>query len=196
MLESYFSLLVKLAAMASIASVLARSNSFKSLLMGETRTLNQRVALSLWLASAFGVSVAIRVFSKSYPAADLGSGRQLDRGHPGRLCHRTRLRSADLLAGHAQSFGRRTDDHAAAGRGGRARRRAARSGAGYGRDLAIHPVLRSERLPLFQGEPESPAHGISPGIHGGDSGGGVSAPVAGWLEGLFHERRPAAICRR
>ena len=72
MLESYFPLLVKLAAMASIASVLARSNSFKNLLMGETRTLNQRVALSLWLGSAFGVSVAIRVFSKSYPAADLG----------------------------------------------------------------------------------------------------------------------------
>ncbi len=72
MLESYFPLLVKLGAMASIASVLARSNSFKSLLMQETRTLNQRVALSLWLASAFGASVAVRVFSKSYPAADLG----------------------------------------------------------------------------------------------------------------------------
>src|SRR3954453_3787887 len=71
MLET-FSLLVKLAAMASIASVLARSNSFKSLLMQETRTLNQRIALSLWLASAFGASIAIRVFSKSYPAADLG----------------------------------------------------------------------------------------------------------------------------
>lgn len=72
MLESYFPLLVKLAAMASIASILARSSSFKNLLMGETRTLNQRVALSLWLGSAFGFSVAIRVFSKSYPAADLG----------------------------------------------------------------------------------------------------------------------------
>src|SRR5436305_2996009 len=72
MLESYFPLLVKLAALASLASVLARSNSFKNLLMGETRTLNQRVSLSLWLSSAFGVSVAIRVFSKSYPAADLG----------------------------------------------------------------------------------------------------------------------------
>jgi two-component system LytT family sensor kinase len=72
MLESYFPLLVKLAAMASIASVLARSGRFKNLLMGETRTLKQRVALSLWLSSAFGVSVAIRVFSKSYPAADLG----------------------------------------------------------------------------------------------------------------------------
>jgi two-component system LytT family sensor kinase len=72
MLESLFPLLVKLGAMASIASVLARWNRFKSLLMQDTRTLNQRVALSLWLSSAFGFSVAIRVFSKSYPAADLG----------------------------------------------------------------------------------------------------------------------------
>jgi len=72
MLDDYFPLLVKLAAMASIASVLARSNSFKNLLMGENRSLRQRVSLSLWLASAFGFSVAIRVFSKSYPAADLG----------------------------------------------------------------------------------------------------------------------------
>ena len=74
MLESYFPLLVKLGAMASIASVLARSSRFKSLLMRETRTLNQRAALSLWLSVAFGASVAIRVFSvsKSYPAADLG----------------------------------------------------------------------------------------------------------------------------
>src|SRR5437764_4939159 len=68
----YFPLLVKLAAMASIASLLARSNTFKSMLMRETRTLNQRAGLSLWLASAFGASVAIRVLSKSYPAADLG----------------------------------------------------------------------------------------------------------------------------
>jgi two-component system LytT family sensor kinase len=72
MLESYFPLLVKLGAMASIASVLARSNSFKGLLMQETRTLNQRLALSLWLAAAFGAMVALRVFSKSYPEADLG----------------------------------------------------------------------------------------------------------------------------
>src|SRR6266567_6437112 len=72
MLESYFPLLVKLGAMASVASVLARSSSFKALLMQETRTLNQRVALSLWLSAAFGAMVALRVFSKSYPAADLG----------------------------------------------------------------------------------------------------------------------------
>jgi two-component system LytT family sensor kinase len=74
MLDSYFPLLVKLAAMASIASVLARFNSFKSLLMADSRTMRQRAGLSLWLAAAFGASVAIRVFSVSqnYPAADLG----------------------------------------------------------------------------------------------------------------------------
>src|SRR5438067_2535690 len=74
MLESLFPLLVKLAAMASIASVLARFSSFKSMLMGESRTLRERAALSLWLAAAFGASVAIRVFSESqnYPAVDLG----------------------------------------------------------------------------------------------------------------------------
>jgi len=72
MLDSYFPLLVKLAAMASIASLLARSNSFKSMLMRETRTLHQRAGLSLWLSSAFGASVAIRVLTRNYPAADLG----------------------------------------------------------------------------------------------------------------------------
>jgi two-component system, LytTR family, sensor kinase len=74
-LDSYFPLLVKLAAMASIASILARFNSFKSLLMAESRTLRQRANLSLWLAAAFGASVAIRVFSErkqNYTAADLG----------------------------------------------------------------------------------------------------------------------------
>ena len=74
MLDSYFPLLVKLAAMASIASVLARFSPFKSLLMADSRSLRQRARLSLWLAAAFGASVAIRVFSVSqnYPAADLG----------------------------------------------------------------------------------------------------------------------------
>ena len=42
------SLLLKLGVMASIASILARSNSFKSMLMLENRTLNQRLNLSLW----------------------------------------------------------------------------------------------------------------------------------------------------
>ncbi|MBZ5612348.1 MAG: sensor histidine kinase [Acidobacteriia bacterium] len=74
MLESYLvSLLVKLGAMASIASVLARSNTFKSMLMRESRTLNQRLALSLWLAIVFAASVATRVATRNnYQGADLG----------------------------------------------------------------------------------------------------------------------------
>src|SRR5437763_3558129 len=71
MLESYFPLLVKLGAMASLASLLARSGTFKSMLMRETRTLDQRMALSIWLSLAFGASVAVRVVSKNYPGADL-----------------------------------------------------------------------------------------------------------------------------
>jgi two-component system, LytTR family, sensor kinase len=72
MLESYFPLLVKLGAMASLASLLARSGTFKTMLMRENRTLDQRMALSIWLSVAFATSVAVRVLSKSYQAADLG----------------------------------------------------------------------------------------------------------------------------
>src|SRR5690349_5070564 len=72
MLESYFPLLVKLGAMASLASLLARSGTFKTMLMRENRTLDQRMALSIWLSVAFAPSVAVRVLSKSYQAADLG----------------------------------------------------------------------------------------------------------------------------
>ncbi len=73
MLEHYLvPLLLKLGVMASIASVLARSNSFKSMLMLENRTLNQRLALSLWLSVVFAASVATRVLVPNYRAADLG----------------------------------------------------------------------------------------------------------------------------
>lgn len=78
MLESYLvPLLLKLGVMASIASILARSNSFKSMLMLENRTMNQRLALSLWLSIVFASGVAVRVFSRpyyqtAYQAADLG----------------------------------------------------------------------------------------------------------------------------
>jgi two-component system, LytTR family, sensor kinase len=67
------SLLVKLAAIASIASVLARSNTFKTSLMRESRTLNQRLSLALWLSVVFAGSVAVRVIGRSaYQGADLG----------------------------------------------------------------------------------------------------------------------------
>ncbi len=73
MWETYLvSLLVKLAAMASIASVLARSSAFKALLMRESRTLGQRLSLALWLSIVFGASVATRVVSHTYHGADLG----------------------------------------------------------------------------------------------------------------------------
>jgi two-component system LytT family sensor kinase len=73
-LQGYLvSLLVKLAAMAAIASVLARSNSFKAMLMRESRTINQRLSLALWLSVAFASSVAVRVAGKTnYQGADLG----------------------------------------------------------------------------------------------------------------------------
>jgi len=72
MLETYFSLLFKLGVMASIASILARSNRFKSMLMRENRTLNQRLALSVVLAVVFGLSVVIRGVNPTYYASDLG----------------------------------------------------------------------------------------------------------------------------
>jgi two-component system LytT family sensor kinase len=73
-LEGYLvSLLVKLAAMAAVASVVARSNTFKSMLMRETRTLRQRLTLALWLAVVFAFGVAVRVARPhTYDAADLG----------------------------------------------------------------------------------------------------------------------------
>ena len=73
MRESYLvSLLVKLAAAASIASVLARAGRFKTGLMQEHRTLNQRLEMAVWLGIVFGGSVAVRVISKTYEGPDLG----------------------------------------------------------------------------------------------------------------------------
>ena len=66
------SLLIRLGIMASIASVLARSSRFKSVLMQEDRTLSQRLALTLWLSAVFAASVGARVMIPNYQAADLG----------------------------------------------------------------------------------------------------------------------------
>ena len=74
MLDDYaVPLLLKLGVMASIASILARSNTFKAMLMRENRTMNQRVTLALWFSVVFGCGVAIRVAGKGfYQAADVG----------------------------------------------------------------------------------------------------------------------------
>lgn len=72
------SLLVRLGIMAAIASILARSSRFKFILMQESRTLNQRLALSLWFFVVFAASVATRLVTRinpklgNYQAADLG----------------------------------------------------------------------------------------------------------------------------
>jgi two-component system LytT family sensor kinase len=67
------SLLVKLAVMASIASILARSNRFKSILLQEKRTMMQRLELALWLSIFFAASAAARILGKTaYQGADLG----------------------------------------------------------------------------------------------------------------------------
>jgi two-component system, LytTR family, sensor kinase len=65
-------LLVKLGVVASIASTLARFRAFQAVLLQDSRTLKQRVVLALWLSGVFGASVATRVLSPSYAAADLG----------------------------------------------------------------------------------------------------------------------------
>ncbi|MBV9742567.1 MAG: histidine kinase, partial [Acidobacteriia bacterium] len=65
-------LLIKLGVVASIASILARWNAFQAVLLQHSRTLSQRLTLAIWLSAVFGASVATRVFSPSYKAADLG----------------------------------------------------------------------------------------------------------------------------
>lgn len=73
MLERHLvTLLVKLGVVASLASILARSSTVKGMLMRETRTLNQRLQLSLWFSAVFAASAGTRVLSKTYPATDLG----------------------------------------------------------------------------------------------------------------------------
>jgi two-component system LytT family sensor kinase len=72
MLEISFSLLVKLGVAASMASLLARWGRFKSMLMRESRTLNQRLALSVVLSLVFAIGVITRRSNGTYFAADLG----------------------------------------------------------------------------------------------------------------------------
>jgi len=65
-------LLVKLGVVASLASFLVRSRSFRQILMVEMRALNQRLQLALWFAGIFAAGVGTRVAIRSYEAADLG----------------------------------------------------------------------------------------------------------------------------
>ena len=65
-------LLVKLGVVASLASILARSNHVQRMLLREVRTINHRLQLALWISAIFAAGVATRVLIQSYLAVDLG----------------------------------------------------------------------------------------------------------------------------
>jgi two-component system LytT family sensor kinase len=65
-------LLIRLGVVASLASILVRVGRFKTMLLREERTFNQRFVLALFFAAIFGSGVAIRLVAPSYKAIDLG----------------------------------------------------------------------------------------------------------------------------
>jgi two-component system LytT family sensor kinase len=73
MVEAHLvTLLVKLGVVASLASVLVRSSAVQRMLLRESRGVRQRLLLALWFSLIFASSVALRVVSPTYRAADLG----------------------------------------------------------------------------------------------------------------------------
>ncbi len=72
-MEPYFiTLLIKLGVVASIAAFVIRYQPLRRTLMRDSRTLDQRLRLSLWFSGIFASGVAIRVMVRSYEAVDLG----------------------------------------------------------------------------------------------------------------------------
>jgi two-component system LytT family sensor kinase len=71
--QQWFTLLLRVAVAASLASILSRFSAFQSTLMREDRTLMQRVKLSLMFSAFYGGSVLFRVLNPiKYDAVDLG----------------------------------------------------------------------------------------------------------------------------
>src|SRR5580704_7533837 len=72
-LQQWFTLLLRVAVAASLASILSRFPAFQSTLMREDRTLVQRFKLSLMFSAFYGGSVLFRVLNPAkYDAVDLG----------------------------------------------------------------------------------------------------------------------------
>jgi two-component system, LytTR family, sensor kinase len=72
-LQQWFTLLLRVAVAASLASILSRFPAFQSTLMREDRTLVQRFKLSLMFSAFYGSSVLFRVLNPAkYDAVDLG----------------------------------------------------------------------------------------------------------------------------
>jgi two-component system LytT family sensor kinase len=66
-------LLVKLAVSAGLASILLRSGRFQRMLLGEDRTLPQRIKMAFGGALIYASGVAVRVLTRNtYQAVDLG----------------------------------------------------------------------------------------------------------------------------
>jgi two-component system LytT family sensor kinase len=65
-------LLIRLGVVASLASILVRFGRFKTMLLREERTFNQRLLLALCFGTIFASGVAIRLVARSYKAIDLG----------------------------------------------------------------------------------------------------------------------------
>ncbi len=70
--QHFIKLLVRLGAMALLASFFVRFQGFRQLLMHEDRTLAQRLRFALWFGLMFASGVALRVRVRSYDAVDLG----------------------------------------------------------------------------------------------------------------------------
>jgi len=65
-------LLIKLGVAAAVASALVRSRYFKWLLFREERSFEQKIHLTLFVATFFALGVMIRVLVPNFLAADLG----------------------------------------------------------------------------------------------------------------------------
>ena len=73
MAESYLvTLLVKLGVVASLASILVRWSAVKRMLMRESRTMSQRVQLSLWFSGSLRRERGHARGEPVYQAVDLG----------------------------------------------------------------------------------------------------------------------------
>ena len=66
-----YTLLLKLAAAASIASVLVRLGAFQRMLLREERSLRERFLMALAFGGIFGAGSATRILTGTYQAADL-----------------------------------------------------------------------------------------------------------------------------
>ena len=64
-------LLVKLGVAAAVSSAVVRSRYFKELLFQEERTLQQKIHLTLFIATPFALGVLVRVAVRNFQAADL-----------------------------------------------------------------------------------------------------------------------------